>query len=122
MSADARRQNRVQNWEAKMADIDRRRREYNAQAGMSPVQGAIAFMPAEGLKFGSKPEVDVPEYLEPMQVKNTSFSSKSPIISGTPQSLPGFSNSPTSNAQLSQYPPITQYRYNKKFYPYKQGF
>jgi hypothetical protein len=65
MNADARRQARVQNWEAKMADIDRRRREYNAQAGMSPVQGALAFMPTEGIKFGAKkPEVDVPEMME----------------------------------------------------------
>jgi hypothetical protein len=51
MSADARRQNRVQNWEAKMAKMDAERRQYNAQAGMSPIQGAMAFMPTEGLKF-----------------------------------------------------------------------
>lgn len=73
MSADARRQGRVQNWEAKMAQMDAERRQYNAQAGMSPVQGALAFMPTEGLKFTKKPEVDVPEYLEPMQVKNPTF-------------------------------------------------
>jgi hypothetical protein len=122
MSADARRQGRVQNWEAKMAAMDAARRQFNAQAGMSPVQGALAFMPAEGLKFGQNTPMDAPEKMEVMDAKSPSFSSKSPIISGTPQTLPGFSNSPTSNAQLSQYPPITQYRYNKKFYPYKQGF
>jgi hypothetical protein len=53
MSADARRQARVQNWEARMAAMDAARRQYNAAAGMAPVQGAIAFMPAEGLKFGT---------------------------------------------------------------------
>lgn len=51
MGADARRQQRVQNWEAKLAAMDAARRQYNAAAGMSPVQGAIAFMPTEGLKF-----------------------------------------------------------------------
>lgn len=65
MNADARRQARVQNWEAKMAQMDAARRQYNAAAGMSPVQGAIAFMPTEGLKFGgTKPEIDVPEKME----------------------------------------------------------
>jgi hypothetical protein len=53
MGADARRQQRVQNWEAKMAAMDAARRQYNAAAGMSPVQGALAFMPTEGLKFGT---------------------------------------------------------------------
>lgn len=53
MSADARRQARVQNWEAKLAAMDAARRQYNAAAGMAPLQGAIAFMPAEGLKFGT---------------------------------------------------------------------
>lgn len=54
MGADARRQQRVQNWEAKMAAMDAARRQYNAAAGMSPVQGALAFMPTEGLKFTKK--------------------------------------------------------------------
>jgi hypothetical protein len=53
MTADARRQNRVQNWEAKLAAMDAARRQYNAQAGMSPIQGALAFMPAEGFKMGT---------------------------------------------------------------------
>jgi len=53
MTADARRQNRVQNWEAKLAAMDAARRQYNAQAGMSPIQGAMAFMPLEGIKAGT---------------------------------------------------------------------
>jgi hypothetical protein len=84
LTADARRQGRVQNWEAKMAAMDAARRQYNAQAGMAPIQGALAFMPTEGLKFGSKPEVDVPEYLEPMQVKNLNFGTE-----GIPLRTPG---------------------------------
>jgi hypothetical protein len=47
-----------------MAAMDAARRQYNAAAGMAPVQGALAFMPTEGLNFGSKPEVDVPEMME----------------------------------------------------------
>ena len=85
MNADARRQGRVQNWEAKMAAMDAARRQFNAAAGMSPIQGAIAFMPAEGLKFSSKePRVDVPEQMEPMQVKNPSFGT-----AAIPQRTPG---------------------------------
>jgi len=53
MTADARRQNRLQNWEAKMAAMDAARRQYNAQAGMAPIQGAMAFMPLEGIKSGT---------------------------------------------------------------------
>jgi len=56
MSADARRQGRVQNWEAKMAAMDAARRQYNAAAGMAPIQGALAFMPTEGLKFTKTPK------------------------------------------------------------------
>lgn len=45
LTADARRQGRVQNWEAKLAAMDAARAQYNAQKGMAPLQGAIAFMP-----------------------------------------------------------------------------
>jgi hypothetical protein len=54
MAADARRQGRVQNWEAKLAAMDAARRQYNAAAAQSPLQGALAFMPREGFKFGTK--------------------------------------------------------------------
>jgi hypothetical protein len=53
MTADARRQGRVQSWEAKMAAMDAARRGYNAAAGMAPIQGAMAFMPLEGIKAGT---------------------------------------------------------------------
>jgi len=69
MGADARRQQRVQNWEAKMAAMDAARRQYNAAAGMSPVQGALAFMPTEGLKFTKgkeKPDMTIPSEGRPM--------------------------------------------------------
>lgn len=85
MSADARRQARVQNWESRMAAMDAARRQYNAAAGMAPLQGALAFMPAEGLKFGAKePRVDVPEQMESMQVKNPNFGT-----AAIPQRTPG---------------------------------
>jgi hypothetical protein len=53
MTADARRQNRVQNYEAKLAAMDAARRQYNAAAGMAPLQGALSFMPVEGFKMGT---------------------------------------------------------------------
>ncbi len=52
MAADARRQGRVQNWEAKLAAMDAARRQYNAAAAQAPLQGALAFMPTGGFKFG----------------------------------------------------------------------
>jgi len=55
MSADARRQARVQNWEAKMAQMDAARRQYNAAAAQSPFQGALAFMPTSS--GGSQNEI-----------------------------------------------------------------
>jgi len=52
MSADARRENRMRRYEDDLAAMDAARRQYNAAAGMAPLQGALAFMPVEGLKFG----------------------------------------------------------------------
>jgi hypothetical protein len=113
MGADARRQQRVQNWEAKMAAMDAARRQYNAAAGMSPVQGALAFMPTEGLKFGAtKPNIDVPDQIEPMQVMAPKFG-VSEIPQGTPQIVPGF-----GMGSKTYTPPITQAMYNRKYYPY----
>jgi hypothetical protein len=45
LNTDARRQGRVQNWEAKLAAMDAARRQYRSQAAMAPLQGAMAFMP-----------------------------------------------------------------------------
>jgi hypothetical protein len=50
MNADARRQGRVQNWEAKLAAMDAARAEYRSKAAAAPLQGAMAFMPAQGSK------------------------------------------------------------------------
>jgi hypothetical protein len=60
MNADARREQRQQLFERQLAAMDAARRQYNASAGMAPVQGAVAFMPTEGFKFGAaKPKTDV---------------------------------------------------------------
>ena len=68
LTADARRQGRVQNWEAKMAKIQADKIALNAAAGMAPLQGALAFMPVEGLKFGTGPiKKPKSENIEPMQ-------------------------------------------------------
>jgi len=69
MAADARRQGRVQNWEAKLAAMDAARRQYNAQAAQAPFQGALAFMPLGGFKFGTgaaKPDYTIPSEGTPL--------------------------------------------------------
>lgn len=59
MAADARRQARVQNWEAKMAAMDAARRQYISSAWTSPVRGAAAFMGAtSNAKTGNLPYND----------------------------------------------------------------
>jgi hypothetical protein len=61
MSADARRENRMRRYEDDLAAMDAARRQYNAAAGMAPLQGALAFMPVEGLKFGKSATTPTPE-------------------------------------------------------------
>jgi len=51
MNADARRQQRQQLYEGQLAAMDAASRQYKAQAGMAPLQGALAFMPTEGFDF-----------------------------------------------------------------------
>jgi len=88
MGADARRMQRQQLWERQMAAMDAAKRQYRAQAGMAPLQGALAFMPKEGLSFGdSKPEIDVPEQMETMQVMSPKFSTAE-VPQGSPQYTP----------------------------------
>ena len=102
MMADARRQGRVQDYEAKMAAMDAARRQYNAQAGMAPIQGAMAFMPLEGIKAGTgavnSPRVDVPEMMEPMTPSVNLSTSNSRI--GVPEYTPTLEtmNKPYLNA------------------------
>ena len=72
MTADARRQGRVDTWENRLANMDAKRREYNAAVGMAPLQGAISFMPVEGFKSGTgalktpKPDNTMPTEGTPM--------------------------------------------------------
>lgn len=54
MNADARRQARVQSWEADLAEMDAARRKYATEPFMAPLKGALAFMPAEGIQFGTR--------------------------------------------------------------------
>jgi hypothetical protein len=51
MSADARRVQREQLRERQLAAMDAAARQYKAQAGMAPLQGAISMMPASGFDF-----------------------------------------------------------------------
>jgi hypothetical protein len=117
MNADARRENRMRRYEDDLAAMDAARRQYNAAAGMAPLQGAIAFMPLEGLKFGAtKPEIDVPEEMKPMEIMAPKFGTAQ-VPQGTPSIVPGY-----GMGSSTYTPPITQALYNRKFYPYKKGF
>ena len=101
MSADARRENRMRRYEDDLSAMDAARRQYNAAAGMAPLQGALAFMPVEGLKFGAtKPEIDVPEQMEPMKVMAPKFNSGVRAPQGKPKPLPTLEtmNKPFLNA------------------------
>ena len=49
MNADARRQRRVENWEAQLAAMDKARREYRTKAWMGPIQGIGSMV---GMNFG----------------------------------------------------------------------
>jgi len=51
MNADARRQQRQQLYESQLAAMDAAARQYKAQAGMAPLQGAISMMPSSGFDF-----------------------------------------------------------------------
>jgi len=51
MTADARRQQRKQQWESQLAAMDAAARQYKAQAGMAPLQGALSMMPSGGFDF-----------------------------------------------------------------------
>ena len=51
MGADARRMQRQQLYERQMAALDAARRQYATEPFMAPLKGAMAFMPAEGIKF-----------------------------------------------------------------------
>ena len=68
MNADARRENRMRRWEDDMAAMDAARRQYNAQAAMAPIQGAMAFMPIQGMQFtkGQRPDMTIPSEGTPM--------------------------------------------------------
>jgi hypothetical protein len=68
MNADARRENRMRRYEDDLSAMDAARRQYNAAAAMAPLQGAIAFMPYQGMKFtkNQKPDITIPSEGTPM--------------------------------------------------------
>lgn len=142
MSADARRENRMRRYEDDMAAMDAARRQYNAAAGMAPLQGAIAFMPLEGMKFSKTPKPTIesvrfnPEtdtqFGDEMNVSGARMAPERPSPTPDMTGLGGQFNmaedigydpykqyAPTKAARMSQYPIITQQRYRGKF---KQGF
>ena len=78
MNADARRQQRQQLYESQLAAMDAAARQYKAQAGMAPLQGALAFMPSGGFDFSKfrKDATAAPEA--------TGMSSPAPASMATP--------------------------------------
>jgi hypothetical protein len=98
MRADAARQGRVREFEADLANMDARRREYNAAVGMAPLKGAISFMPVEGFKTGTgalktpKPDNTMPTEGTPMTFgENLDYQAqynKPSAMDNTPRNLP----------------------------------
>ena len=95
MNADARRQRRVENWEADMANIFAKGAQLRASAAMAPLQGAAMFMPLEGFKFGTgtpKPDTTIPSEGTPMTYgENLDYQSqynRPSAIDNIPRNLP----------------------------------
>jgi hypothetical protein len=85
--ADARREQRKRLWESQLAAMDAARRQMIQRGWEAPVTGAISMTDAgalDYLKGGSKPEYEVPEQIEPMQVKTPNFGT-----AGIPLRTPG---------------------------------
>jgi hypothetical protein len=100
MNADARRENRMRRYEDDLATMMAKAGEYKASAGVAPLQGALAFMPTQGFKFGAtKPEIDVPEEMKPMEIMAPKFGT-SEIPQRKPKPLPTLQtmNKPFLNA------------------------
>ena len=80
MSADARREQRRQLWERQLAAMDAARGQYATAPFMAPLQGAMAFMPPEGIQFGkggNKPDNTMPTEGTPMTYgENLEFQSQ----------------------------------------------
>lgn len=84
MSADARRENRMRRWEDDLAAMDAARRQYATAPFMAPLQGAMAFMPYEGIRFGKggttpQAQQDVSPYKSYAEMPSQ-FSEKEPMF------------------------------------------
>ena len=97
MNADARRQARLQRWEADLAEMDAARRKYATEPFMAPLKGAMAFMPAEGLKFSkgagkNKVDMTMPPSPPMTYAQNAAFQSQynpaPPVDDNVPRNLP----------------------------------
>lgn len=51
MNADARREGRMRRYEDDLAAMDAARRQYGSAPYMAPLQGAMALMPTDGIRF-----------------------------------------------------------------------
>jgi hypothetical protein len=74
MMADARRENRERRYEDDMADMYAKAAQYRAEAAMSPIKGALAFMPVEGFKMGTGAVKPTPESVKFNPETDTQFS------------------------------------------------
>jgi hypothetical protein len=140
MRADAARQGRVREFEADLANMDARRREYNAAVGMAPLKGAISFMPVEGFKSGTgavKPTKPTAESNKFNPEKDVQIGDEMNVSGAAAKreptaSMAGLGLGPKFNmaedigydpytsppkAPVSKYYPITQTKYAEKFGP-----
>jgi hypothetical protein len=97
MSADARRVQREQLRERQLAAMDAAARQYKAQAGMAPLQGAISMMPSGGYDFtklmkDKTPNLDVPKEMQTMTPKPSFRVAQTP--QGTPTPVPTLETMP----------------------------
>jgi hypothetical protein len=96
MGADARRMQRQQLYERQMAALDAARRQYAVEPFMAPLKGAMAFMPAEGIKFTkgtpkTKMDMTIPETPKMGYGENLEFQSqynRPSVADNVPRNLP----------------------------------
>jgi hypothetical protein len=138
MNADAKRQGRVREFEGDVRDMQAKIGEYNASAAMSPLKGALAFMPAQGIQFGEKkkpptiedikfnPEKDV-QMDDEMNVSGVRMAPAKLIPDPNMTGLGSQFNmaedigydpyTSPPRASVSKYYPVTQTKYADKFGP-----
>jgi hypothetical protein len=87
MTADARKEQRRQMFERQLAAMDAAARQYKAQAGMSPLQGAIGMLGGQGIDFSKFRKERIPT------AKSVRFNPETDVNYGDAETIiPSFDN------------------------------